>query len=76
MEASPGALTALRDLAPVVLYGEGFWQRPPSEAFLAALGDATVDELADLDGLRAAIRDVGFDNLARVVGQRARLGEV
>ncbi|MGZ6564889.1 MAG: methyltransferase domain-containing protein [Solirubrobacteraceae bacterium] len=43
----PGALTALRDLAPVVLYGEGFWQRPPSEAFLAALGDATVDELAD-----------------------------
>jgi SAM-dependent methyltransferase len=57
----PGALTALRDLAPVVLYGEGFWQRPPSEAFLAALGGATVDELADLDGLRAATRDAGFD---------------
>jgi SAM-dependent methyltransferase len=59
----PGALTALRHLAPVVLYGEGFWQRLPSEAFLAALGDATIDELADLNGLRAAIRDVGFDIL-------------
>jgi hypothetical protein len=32
-------------------------------AFLAALGEATVDELADLDGLRAAIQDVGFDIL-------------
>jgi SAM-dependent methyltransferase len=59
----PGALTALRDLAPLVLYGEGFWQRPPSEAFLAALGGATVDELADLDGLRAATREVGFEIL-------------
>jgi SAM-dependent methyltransferase len=59
----PGALTALRDLAPIVLYGEGFWQRPPSEAFLAALGGATADELADLGGLRAAIQDVGFDIL-------------
>src|SRR5262249_31539380 len=59
----PGALTALRNLAPVVLYGDGFWQRPPSEAFLAALGGASVDELADLDGLRDAIRDAGFDIL-------------
>ena len=59
----PKALTALRDLAPVALYGEGFWQRPPSEAFLAALGDATIDELADLDGLRAAVKDVGFEIL-------------
>lgn len=56
----PAALDALRALAPIALYGEGFWQRPPSEAFLAALGGATVDELGDLDGLRAAIRDVGF----------------
>ena len=39
----PGALTALRYLAPVAPYGEGLWQRPPSEAFLAALGDANVD---------------------------------
>lgn len=59
----PTALTALRSLAPVALYGEGFWQRPPSEEFLAALGGATVNELADLDGLRAAIRAVGFDIL-------------
>lgn len=57
----PNALNALRTLGPVVLYGEGFWQRPPSEGFLAALGGATIDELPDLDGLHAAIRDVGFD---------------
>lgn len=57
----PAALTVLRGLAPVALYGEGFWQRPPSEAFLSGLGGATVDELSDLDGLRAAARDVGFD---------------
>jgi SAM-dependent methyltransferase len=56
----PAALKALKSLAPVVLYGEGFWRVPPSEDFLAALGGATVDELPDLDGLRAAIRDTGF----------------
>jgi SAM-dependent methyltransferase len=66
----PGALTALKDLAPVVLYGEGFWQRPPSEAFLAALGGATVDELADLGALRAAIQDVGFDILHESVASQ------
>lgn len=59
----PSALEALRGLAPVALYGEGFWQRPPTSAFLAALGDATEDELADLDGLREAIRDAGFEIL-------------
>jgi SAM-dependent methyltransferase len=57
----PAALAALRALAPVVLYGEGFWARPPSAAFLDALGGATVDELADLDGLHAAALDAGFD---------------
>jgi SAM-dependent methyltransferase len=57
----PAALEALRALGPVALYGEGFWQRLPSEDFLAALGGATVDELSDFDGLRTAIRDVGFD---------------
>lgn len=57
----PVAIGALRGLAPVVLYGEGFWQRPPSDEFLSALGGATVDELADLDGLRAAVREAGFD---------------
>jgi SAM-dependent methyltransferase len=56
----PAALSALRALAPVVLYGEGFWRHPPSEGFLDALGGATIDELQDLEGLRAAIRDAGF----------------
>jgi SAM-dependent methyltransferase len=56
----PQALESLRSLAPVALYGEGFWQRAPSEDFLDALGGATVDELADLDGLHAAITSAGF----------------
>jgi SAM-dependent methyltransferase len=56
----PSALTALKALAPVALYGEGFWQRPPSDDVLAALGGATADELASLEGLHAAIRDTGF----------------
>jgi SAM-dependent methyltransferase len=57
----PAALETLRGLAPVVLYGEGFWRRPPSEEFLASLGGATEDELADLDGLRAAVGAAGFE---------------
>jgi hypothetical protein len=56
----PAVLEIMRTLAPAVLYGEGFWQRRPGADFLAALGDATEDELADLEGLRAAIRDEGF----------------
>jgi SAM-dependent methyltransferase len=59
----PDAIEHLRRLAPVVLYGEGFWQRPPREDFLAALGGATEDELADLPGLRGAIRDAGLEIL-------------
>jgi len=57
----PHALTALRDLAHVALYGEGFWRCPPSAAFLDALGGATADELADLDGLHDAALGAGFD---------------
>jgi SAM-dependent methyltransferase len=57
----PGALAALRALGPVVMYGEGFWRRPPSADFLAALGGATAAELSDLDGLHAAIGEAGFD---------------
>ena len=56
----PAALAALRRLAPVVLYGEGFWRRSPSDAFLEALGGATAEELSDLEGLRAAAAHVGF----------------
>ena len=54
-------LDALRALGAVALYGEGFWQRPPSEDFLAALGGASAAELPGLGGLHAAIREVGFD---------------
>ena len=57
----PAVLEALQVLGQVALYGEGFWRRPPSEDFLAALSGATIDELSDHGGLRAAIRDAGFD---------------
>jgi hypothetical protein len=50
----------LRALAPVALYGEGFWRCPPSQSFLDALGGASADELSDLDGLRSAVGDSGF----------------
>jgi SAM-dependent methyltransferase len=59
----PAAVDALRSLAAVALYGEGFWLRRPTAAFLAALGGATQDELSDLDGLRAAIHASGFEIL-------------
>lgn len=59
----PVALDVLRSLAPVVLYGEGFWARTPSEDFLRALGGATVDELPDWEGLHAAITGRGFEIL-------------
>lgn len=57
----PKALKALKRLGRAVLYGEGFWRRRPSDDFLAALGGASVDELSDLDGLRAATAAAGFD---------------
>ena len=57
----PAALVTLQALAPVALYGEGFWRRSPATDFLAALGDATEDELADIEGLRAAIQGAGFE---------------
>lgn len=57
----PAALNALQTLGGAALYGEGFWERPPSDGFLAGLGGASADELSDLDGLRAAVREAGFD---------------
>lgn len=54
------ALAAFKPLAPAVLYGEGYWAEPPSQAFLDALGGASVEELEDLDGLRGAIHAAGF----------------
>ena len=65
------AIAALRSLAPVALYGEGFWQRSPSTEFLAALGGATRDELPDLAGLRAAIRSAGFEILREWLASEA-----
>ena len=59
----PAAVEALSALAPVILYGEGFWQRAPTADFLVALGGATEDELTDLDGLRAVIRATGLEIL-------------
>jgi SAM-dependent methyltransferase len=56
----PDALRELSRLGTSVLYGEGFWRHAPSEEFLVALGDATVDELADLDGLHDAVAGAGF----------------
>jgi SAM-dependent methyltransferase len=55
------AVEALSGMAPVALYGEGFWQRPPTADFLVALGGATEDELTDVDGLRAVIQGAGFE---------------
>lgn len=63
----PAALSALRRLAPVALYGEGFWQRTPSQRFLDALGGATAGELADLAGLHAAVHHAGFEILHQSV---------
>jgi SAM-dependent methyltransferase len=59
----PAAIEILSALAPVILYGEGFWQRAPTTDFLAGLGGATEDELTDLDGLRAVIRATGLEIL-------------
>jgi hypothetical protein len=59
----PAALATLHTLAPIILYGEGFWERSPSADFLTALGGATEDELADLNGLRRAIRDARLEIL-------------
>jgi cyclopropane fatty-acyl-phospholipid synthase-like methyltransferase len=66
----PAALSALRALVAdggEVVFGEGYWAREPSPAFLDALGGATADELPDLDGLRAAATAAGFDVEAHAV---------
>ena len=50
--AGPGAGRPLR---------RGVLATSPVGGLLAALGGATIDELSDYDGLRAAISDAGFD---------------
>jgi hypothetical protein len=68
-----GALAALaRPAGGRVLLGEGFWRRPPSPAFLDALGGATADELPlGLDALLDAARAAGLEPLASVVASDA-----
>jgi SAM-dependent methyltransferase len=61
----PAALDALHALARpgggLVLLGEGFWKRPPSDTFLQALGGATADELPlGLQGLLDAAVAAGL----------------
>src|SRR4051794_13578491 len=58
--AAPGALRALVGDAGAVVFGEGYWRRAPSGAFLDALGGATADELPDRAGLDAGVRAAGF----------------
>lgn len=65
----PGALEELAALARpdggLVLLGEGFWAAPPSDAFLAALGGATADELPlGLDALLDAAARAGLRPVA------------
>jgi SAM-dependent methyltransferase len=65
----PVALDELAALARpdggLVLLGEGFWAAPPSDAFLDALGGATVDELPlGLDALLDAATDAGLRAVA------------
>jgi SAM-dependent methyltransferase len=65
----PDALGALAALARpdggLILLGEAYWTRPPSSAFLEALGGATADELPlGLDALVAATRAAGLEPLA------------
>jgi len=63
--AAIGELAALaRPVGGLVLLGEGYWTRPPADAYLEALGGATADELpAGVDALGAAARAAGLDVL-------------
>jgi SAM-dependent methyltransferase len=57
------ALAGLRRLVRPggrALVGEGFWRRPPTAGFLAALG-GTQDELPDRDGLLDGARAAGWE---------------
>jgi hypothetical protein len=66
----PDALGALRDLlvpGGQLLLGEGYWRRPPSDAYLDALGGATADELPDYAGLMAGAEAAGFTTLFAAV---------
>ena len=70
----PGALGALARLVRPggeVLLGEGYWRRPPSAEYLAALGAASADELPDYSGLMRAAEDAGLTPLYSSVASEA-----
>ena len=70
----PGALGALAQLVRPdgeVLLGEGYWRRPPSAEYLAALGGASADELPDYSGLMRAAEDAGLTPLHSSVASEA-----
>ena len=70
----PDALGRLQELtAPggQVLLGEGYWRRPPSEAYLEALGGASPDELAGYGGLLRAAEEAGLVPLHAWVASEA-----
>ncbi len=70
----PDALTALHQLAEPggqVLLGEGYWRRPPSDAYLESLGGASASELADYPGLMSAAEQAGFTPLHVSVASEA-----
>lgn len=58
----PDGYARLAQLAPVALVGDGYWRHEPDPAYLEALG-ATVDELPDRAGLRAAARAAGWSEV-------------
>jgi SAM-dependent methyltransferase len=70
----PDALDALRELTEPggqLLLGEGYWRRPPSDAYLSALGGASADELPDLPGLMRAAEEAGLTPLHSSVASEA-----
>src|SRR3954471_21419114 len=57
--AAPAALRALVADGGAVVFGEGYWRRAPSAAFLDALGGASADELPDPARLAAGAPGAG-----------------
>ena len=68
---SIGAVSPLADLAQwtrpggLVLLGDGYWRREPTDEYVAALG-ATRDQMVELETLRASGAPIGLELLATV----------
>jgi SAM-dependent methyltransferase len=70
----PNALRALRDLVEPggqVVFGEGYWRREPTPAYLEALGGASADELAGYAGLLEAAQRAGLTPMFASVASEA-----